>query len=451
MHMRKRIVLLIALLVSASVLFATGSKESSTTQAVGSSRSANQSKTLTVWSMLTQPERAQALEDMARAFEAANPGEKVEISLMPWTGALDKLMAAVMAGNPPDVTVVGQGMPQNLAEAGGLVELSDLVDKLGGPDQFLGTTLSIAASDLDGNVWALPLYITPVVCYYRQSYLDEVGWDKPLPTTWEEYYEMCKAVTDPSKNRYGFGIPLADQHGMKTLWSWIQANGVDLVNVKDGKWYVDIDAEDRQAMIEVYEYLYKLIKDCAPAGTISYTQAQLRELVAKGVVMSRVDTPEIYYNVRAMDPDNIDDVRYFKLPGRKYERQYMGWNGFAVTAAGNVDLGKKFLEFIYSGDQMVDFYLSYAYCMFPPVKDFYYNKQYQDGLADELQPLVPDLVLDIFEHSNPIALSNGPFPYAGELDQKNLLGIPLVRMFTDGISAAQAVDEAIASLHELVD
>lgn len=436
--MKKGMVFVLCALLVVMSLFAQGSTDNAA------------DKTLTVWSMLTQPERAAELENLAAEFESLHPGVDIEISLMPWTGALDKLVAAVMAGNPPDLTVVGQGMPQTLAETGGLVELSDLVEEIGGKEQFLGTTLSISASTLDGSIYALPLYITPVVAYYRQSYLDEAGFDK-IPETWEEYYEMCKAVTDPENNRYGFGIPLGDQHGMKMIWSAFQANGVDLVNVdEDGNWYVDIDDEDYAALVEAYEWLYALIRDCAPEGTISYTQANLRELVATGVVMSRIDTPEIYYNVRSMDPDNIDDVRYFRLPGRKTNNQYMGWNGFAIPAAGNVELAKEFLKFCYTDDRLVDFYLSYPYCMFPVVESIYSNEHYLGSMPEELKPLVPDMVLDIFRNSNPIALSNGPFPYAGEVDQKNMFGIPLALMFTDGITAEEAVDMLIENLHELI-
>ena len=246
--MRKFLLTALIVMVSACMLFAGGSKEKASTSADGSL-----SGTLTIWSMLTQTERATELENLAREFEAQNPGVTVEISVMPWSGALDKLMASIMAGNPPDISIVGQGYPQTLSESGGLMELSDFIDSIGGPDQFLGSSLSVLSAGMDGGTYAVPLYITPVVAYYRQSYLDEAGWTGGLPETWEEYYEMCKAVTDPAKNRYGFGVPLGDNHGTKTLWCFLQANGVDLVNVdEDGNWYVDIDDEDYAAMVETY-------------------------------------------------------------------------------------------------------------------------------------------------------------------------------------------------------
>ena len=68
---------------------------------------------LTIWSTLTQKERATEFDNLARAYEKANPDVTVEITLMPWSGALDKIMAAIMAGNAPDIMVTGTGYPAN--------------------------------------------------------------------------------------------------------------------------------------------------------------------------------------------------------------------------------------------------------------------------------------------------------------------------------------------------
>lgn len=50
---------------------------------------------------------------------------------------------------------------------------------------------------------------------------------------------------------------------------------------------------------------------------MGYTQTNVREMVAGGTVMSRIDTPEIYYTLQSVAPDDMDDVSYFKIPGRK--------------------------------------------------------------------------------------------------------------------------------------
>lgn len=439
------IVALSLLVLGSAMLFAAGTSEATKNQAAQ-----QLTGKLTIWSMLTQPERATELQNLARAYEKDHPGVTVEVTVMPWDGAMDKIMASIMAGNPPDITLTGNGYPQTLSSTGGLMELSGVVDAIGGKDAFLGTSLSVLGSSENGGIYSIPLYVTPYVTYYRKSWLADAGISK-LPTTWEEYYDMCKAVTNPKLNRYGFGIPLGDIHGWKTIWSILQTNGVDLVkqNAK-GEWVVDVSDEDYKSIVWTYNYLYKLIKDCAPAGMVSYTQANVRELVATGVIMSRIDTPEIYYNVKAMAPDAMDDVSYFEIPKKKQGGSGTGWVGLSIPEKGKKDLATDFVKYIYTGERLVDFYASYPYAMFPAKKDLFNSKNYQDKLPAELKVMVPDMALSILKDATGLTMANGPFPGAGEVESRSLLGNPLSNMLIKGISAEKAADQLIADLKSLL-
>lgn len=444
--MRKVVLILMIGLLATAMVCAQGGAEK---PAPVEQKQETLSGTLTIWSYLSQKSRATELENLARGFEAANPGVKVEIAIAPWSGALDKIVASIMAGNPPDLTIVGQGYPQTLAETGGLVELSDFVNEIGGKDAFLGSSLSILGSSQDGGVYSVPLYITPTVLYYRESLIKKAGITK-LPTTWDEYYEMCKAVTDPANNVYGFAIPLGDNHGTKTIWGFMQSNGVNLVNVdKNGKWYVDLEGEKFDALKEVYAFLYKMVRDCAPEGTLSYKQAQLRELVAQGTIMSRLDTPEIYPIVNKMNPDAMSDLKYIRMPAARSNKSYMGWVGWSIPSAGHTDLAKAFLRYCYSDNRLAAFYASYPHAMFPATKSLFNSSDYVSKLPDELQAFFPDMALEILSNSNAIVMANGPFPMAGEVEQKTMLGDPLVKMVTDGISADQAAQMLKKSLQSL--
>lgn len=404
---------------------------------------------LNIWSFLTQKERAEELENLAKAYETARPGVTTLITVAPWAGALDKIVASIMAGNPPDITVVGNGFPQVLAGTGGLMETSNLINDMGGPDAFLGPALDLGICEDSGN-YAIPLYVTPYVAYYRESWLDAAGITK-LPATWEEYYTMCKAVTDPAKSRYGFGVPLSDHHGWKTIWSLLQSNEVDLLNRdSNGNWIVDISDTDRRAIAEVYDFLNRLVKDCSPAGAVSYNQQNIRELVAQGTIMSRIDTPEIYYNVREMDPDNLADVKYFAFPGRKTIGSGFGWTSMSIPVKGNTVLASDFIKFIYEDERMIPFYNSYPYAMFPGKKSHFESIQYRNNLPEEVKAMVPDMALEILSHSTGLAMANGPFPGAGEFESRKTLTNPLNSMLINGFTAERAVNQLIEELEDLV-
>jgi ABC-type glycerol-3-phosphate transport system substrate-binding protein len=359
-------------------------------------------------------------------------------------------MASIMARNPPDITLHGSGWPQTLAGTGGILEVSDLINQIGGPQVFLQMSLELGR--YENGYYSIPLYVTPYVTMYRKSYLQQAGITR-LPTTWEEFYDMCKAVTNPARNIYGFGAPMTDVHSWKTIWVFLQSNDVNLVNVdRNGNWYVDVSPTDRTAIIEVYDYLFKLIRDCSPAGLIGYNQTNVRELVANGTIMSRIDTPEIYYDIRALnDMAALDDVAYFSFPGRKRVGSGTGWVGMGIQTAGNVALASDYVKWLYTGDRMVDFFVSYPYAMFPAKNDLFRSASYRAKLPPELQPMMPDMALDILSNATGLMLTNGPFPFAGEVESRRIFANPLINMFNRGISASQAADELIAEVRALLN
>ncbi|MDR1636032.1 MAG: extracellular solute-binding protein [Treponema sp.] len=425
-------------------LFAGGGGEKQQPAAKG------KSGTITLWSTMTQTERAKAFDDLARVYEKENPGVTVKVEVMPWDGTMDKVVASIMAKNPPEITLHGSGWPQTLAGTGGILEMDELINEIGGTGKFLQMALDLGKYET--SYYSVPLYVTPYITMYRKSYLEKAGITK-LPTTWEEFYTMCKAVTDPGKNIYGFGAPMTDIHSWKTIWVFLQSNNVNLVNADSGgNWRVDVSPEDRAAIIEVYDYLYRLIKDCSPAGLIGYNQTNVRELVAKGTIMSRIDTPEIYYDVRALKDDaTLKDIAYFSFPGRKRIGSGTGWVGMGIQKDSNVDLAKDYIKWLYTGDRMVDFYASYPYAMFPVLNETYKSSGYRAKLPDEIKPMLPDLALEILSHASGLMMTNGPFPFAGEVESRKIFANPLINMFNKGITAAQAADELIAETQALLN
>jgi ABC-type glycerol-3-phosphate transport system substrate-binding protein len=328
--------------------------------------------------------------------------------------------------------------------------MTELINEIGGTGQFLQMALDLGKHE-DGY-YSMPLYVTPYITFYRKSYLQAAGVTR-LPTTWEDFYEMARAVTNPARNVYGFGAPMTDVHSWKTIWVFLQSNDVNLVNVdRNGNWYVDVSAADRAAIIEVYEYLYRLIRDASPAGLIGYNQTNVRELVANGTIMTRIDTPEIYYDIRALGDDAaLADIGYFSFPGRKRVGSGTGWVGMGIQKDSNVEVAKDYIKWLYTGDRMVDFYISYPYAMFPVKNEMYRSADYRAKLPPELQPMLPDMALDILSHATGLMMTNGPFPYAGEVESRRIFAGPLINMINRGISASQAADELIAEVRALLD
>lgn len=399
-------------------------------------------ETLSIWSCLTQESRVKVLQKIANDFEAKHPGVDVQITTMPWGGAMDKMVAAILAGNPPDLATVGQGWPQSLAGTGGIIPLDDVVANLGGPKVFLGTSLS--QGQLNDKSYAIPLYVTPHLFFYRKSWLAEAKLE--VPDSWDSLYKAATAVTNPKKGRYGFAIPF-DIHGGKPIWGFLLSNGVTIFDkAKDGSWVLNVN---QPAAVQTYEYLAKLLRNAAPSGVVSYTTNNIRELVAKGVLWGRYDTPELLYTVRELSPDLLNDFGYFPLPpGTRYGSS-QGWVGLVAFKTSRQALAKKFIEFLMQEDNLIDFSLSYPYAMFPALADAYKNPRYASGLPTELKSMV-ETAPKVLRYASAISMWNGPNPWAGEIENKLILPNALSRMLVNGISAKQAVQEVEREIKELM-
>ncbi len=425
-------------LVYAGAVFATGQPEA-----------ADAPRTLSVWSTLTQESRANALQEIADAFADQHPMvSDVDITVMPWGGAFDRMVSAILARTVPDVATVGQGWAQSLAGTGGIMELSDVIERVGGEDIFLGTSL-IPQGSVGGVPYSLPLYVTPHILTYRQSWLDEVGMSPP--ETWEELYEVSVAVTDPAENRYGWAMPFADIHGGKPAWAFLLSNGVTIFEpVAEDEWELNIDQPNA---VEAYDFMYRLARDAAPPGVTSYTTGDIRELIADSVVMTRLDTPEMLLEVRQTNPDILDDFGLTPFPSRERRGSSQGWVAFVGFNEGQQELAKDFMEFVFSEDRLIPYYLSYPYAMFPAVASHWEHPDYVEGISNEYPELEPllDFGPEVLDHSSGISMWEGDNPWAGEIENRALLSEAVQLMLVQGYTAEQAVEWLEGQLRGMMD
>jgi hypothetical protein len=89
--------------------------------------------------------------------------------------------------------------------------------------------------------------------------------------------------------------------------------------------------------------------------------------------------------------------------------------------------------------------------MFPALNETYKSASYRAKLPDEIKPMLPDLALEILSHASGLMMTNGPFPFAGEVESRKIFANPLIDMFNKGITAAQAADELIAEVQALLN
>jgi len=94
-----------------------------------------QGKLVRVWHTETEPQTIKAFNDIARRFEAKNPGIKIEAEGLAWTDLEGKIMASLAAGSPPELSH-GQPITCTALQSKGLLNPLDEVVKAIGEDNI---------------------------------------------------------------------------------------------------------------------------------------------------------------------------------------------------------------------------------------------------------------------------------------------------------------------------
>ena len=148
---------------------------------------------LQLWTIQLSPKFDPLIKPMLADWESRNPGVKVRWTDLPFGSVERKVLAAVFARTAPDVVNLNPLFAANLASKGGLLPLQD---RLG---QAKATYLPeiLQAGEQQGELYALPWYLTARITLANQQLLQQAGYSKP-PRRWDEvaaYAEQIKKRT----------------------------------------------------------------------------------------------------------------------------------------------------------------------------------------------------------------------------------------------------------------
>jgi raffinose/stachyose/melibiose transport system substrate-binding protein len=146
-------------------------------------------KTISWWHNSNNEPGKGFYEQIAKDFEAENPGVTVELSAMAHEDMVDKLAAAFQSGDLPDIYMErGGGELANHVDAELTRDLSEdaaeEIEKIGG---------SVAGWQVDGKTYALPFSVGVVGVWYNKELFAKAGITEP-PTTMAEFYDVIEQL-----------------------------------------------------------------------------------------------------------------------------------------------------------------------------------------------------------------------------------------------------------------
>jgi multiple sugar transport system substrate-binding protein len=193
----------------------------------------NDSKvTITYWAPFSGPDGPR-MKKIVDNYNKSQSKYQVDFQIIPQSEYY-KTVDLAFSGqkNIPDVLIMHGDQIPTYVEKGLLKDLTDIAQNAGIKEEDYSET-AWKGGQIDGKQYGIPLDIHPLVLYWNKDLFKAAGLDpdKP-PVNREEFVEMAKKLTDPSKNQYGFVVP--------TLWpqqfifpTILYQNGGELI--KDGK------------------------------------------------------------------------------------------------------------------------------------------------------------------------------------------------------------------------
>lgn len=245
---------------------------------------AQTSDTLTVWwGKGFYKAEDDALFAAIKKFEAKNKGVKIELSLYAPQEMIPKSVAAMDAGNPPDVAygdVYDFQVTAKWAYDGKLEDVSSIIDPLRNKfeAQALSTTFLLNNANGKRAYYAFPIKQQTMHIQYWKDMLADAGYkESDIPTTWKDYWSFwCDKVQTGYRQKtgnrgFGTGFPMGvdSSDSFFSFLTFMDAHNVKLVN-DSGKLLVD-DPSVRQGLINaVTDYTSVYAKGCTPPSSTSW-------------------------------------------------------------------------------------------------------------------------------------------------------------------------------------
>ena len=193
------------------------------------------------------------VDQIAREFEAQNPGIKISMEYVSYDAIHDKITTG-MAAKPPayDASMIDVIWPDEFIKAGYLLDVTNRVTPQMKSDMFPASWNGVTRN---GKIYGMPWLMDVKYFMYNKAMLDKAGITAP-PTTWEEMVDQAKIIKQKGIAEF------------PVIWSWNQKEGVvcDFTVLLFGNGGAFLDASGKPAFnndkgVQVLTWMKQTIDD----------------------------------------------------------------------------------------------------------------------------------------------------------------------------------------------
>ena len=287
-------------------------------------------------------------QEVAKKFEAANPGIKIKLEITVSDGLQNRVLVALRSGNTPDVIDVQHGWIIPFAATGSVLPLDEFyaASKLNQAD-FHQAAMNL--TKLDGKSYGLPYRVEAHAVYYNKGAYREAGLDpNNPPKTWAQLIDASKKLTKMvgGKQQYGYGITGGGEFGNTVFRSipLIWMNGGDILSADLKKSTLN----EKGAVEAVEFYTGMLTKEkVAPPSTLQNDGTALRRLFIAGSVAQYQSGQFDIASIKKEAPGLEIGVMPIPSPdGKKTSALLGGWSFIVPAATKNKAETLKFMAYL---------------------------------------------------------------------------------------------------------
>lgn len=300
----------------------------------GSNGGGSTSGQLNYWTLLDpqgDDPRGRAERQIFDALEERTDLTVVE-QVMPWQEIDPKLLTAVEAGNPPEVSRVNYYNFQRHVSAGSLHPLQELIER-----DYTDSDLDDFVIQLEGADGVEAMLIENIGCalFLRKDWLRDAGVE--APTTWDEFIEVGLAFRELNPDAAGFltfGSTTESGQVAYMLQPMIMGRGGEILDSQGAA------AFNSAIGIETFEYLRTLnTEGVMPTDVATMAYAEQIDAFIAGRAGMIIEGSHRY--ARILENVGAENLEVVKIPGPTSDRpsptSITGWAMAIPNGSGNVE------------------------------------------------------------------------------------------------------------------
>ncbi|UQU63461.1 extracellular solute-binding protein [Couchioplanes caeruleus] len=396
-----------------------------------------------------------ALDKSIRKF-ADSTGTKIENSLVQADAGdvVAKIDAEVKGGVARDLAFMTDS--RFIAQFHALGDLEDVTDVVEALTAKYGEPCAEAKNFcvFDGKWYAIPYHFIGIGSFLRKDWMQEKGIAPKDVYSWEELRDVCLAISDPGKRRFGWGLTMnRSGDGNGVIEALINAYGGSIAS-NDGRKVTFNSPETVQAVTFLGDiYTNPKYKPMLPPGVASWTDTSNNENWLAGILGYTRNSFSVYADSKTKKNPVYANTHVFSdcIGPATDKSLLLGQSqGFVVfKGAKNAALAKLLAQYLVSGPALVGVAKEAPGLVMPAWDKVWDADPYFTG-GDPSFPLLRTMS----QQPLPLKTKNGlAFPQKASAGQQAVVAAyvltDMMQQVVQGTAPAQAVTAAHAKMVQI--